>query len=502
MQGREADLSIFEPLNKQRLSILLMTITIVVIVAFQTFWLHKNYVEEKRIFLLHSNMLFRETIFKLQASKLHLDTNINFRPDKSGIVTMTNVLQEEMRDTSRSRLQHKSIMLSINHGGPGTGGDTIKRFYFNDTVPMKRRISPFPEGDSNVMFRYNNKVFDFLIGVDSLQDSITLKEIEHNYKNALTKDGISTPFHVLAFNDRTKQMDPGDPSDNRVVVGFTKPRTFELEFDNLSWHITRRLFQQIIFSILLIGITIYSFLLLFRNWQQQKKLTQLKNDFISNITHELKTPIATVSVAIEALRNFNALQDPQRTQEYLDISANELQRLSLLVDKVLRLSMFEKDQIELNNEYFDIKHLIEEVVSSMRLQFEKYQASISTESEGNNFYVRADKLHLTSVIFNLLDNALKYSKANPSIQIRMKEEVDQLRISVTDNGIGIPEAYQEKIFEKFFRVPTGDKHNVKGYGLGLSYIAYVLKRQGCSIQVTSKEGIGSSFTILIPKTNE
>ena len=481
-----------------------MTVTIAVIVVFQAFWLHKNYVEEKRLFILHSNILFRETIFKLQANKLHLDTNIKIRvPDKSGIMSMTNVLQEEIRDSTLPHLRHKSsIVVSLNHNNGTDEMDTVKRFFFKGTAPLKQRYPDADGNDSDMMFRYNNRVFDFLVGVDSLQDSITVKEIDHNYKQTLSKENINVPFHILVSNIGSKQLNSPDPADNKVVVGFTKPKVYQLEFDNLSWHLTKKLFQQIIFSILLVGITIFSLLLLFRNWQQQKRLTQLKNDFIGNITHELKTPIATVSVAIEALRNFNALQDPQRTREYLDISANELQRLSLLVDKVLKLSMFEKDQIELNNEYFDIKLLIEEVISSMRLQFEKYHASINLESEGSDLMIRADKLHITSVIFNLLDNALKYSKANPSIQIRLTEEPQQLRIAITDNGIGIPEAYKERIFDKFFRVPTGDKHNVKGYGLGLSYIAYVLKRQGGAIYVESKEEIGSCFTIIIPKGNE
>lgn len=380
--------------------------------------------------------------------------------------------------------------------------DTIKRFFIGDTLHAGQRNSFMGDSDDRAMYRYNNKVFDFLILVDSLQDSLTVKEIEHHYRNALNNEGTAAPFKVLAFARASKQVIPSDSGDNKVVVGFTKPVTYQLEFENLSWFITKRLFQQIIFSLLLVGITIFSFLLLFRNWQQQKKLTQLKNDFIGNITHELKTPISTVSVAIEALKNFNALQDPQRTNEYLDISGNELQRLSLLVDKVLKLSMFEKEQIELKNENFDMRALIDEVVSSMRLQFEKHHASVNMEVGGNNFSISADKMHITSVIFNLLDNALKYSKANPSIQIILKEESKLLRVVITDNGIGIPAIYKDKIFDKFFRVPTGDRHNVKGYGLGLSYVSYVLKRQGGSISVDSKEGIGSSFTFLIPKDNE
>ncbi|HEX4851208.1 MAG TPA: HAMP domain-containing sensor histidine kinase, partial [Puia sp.] len=346
-----------------------------------------------------------------------------------------------------------------------------------------------------------NRVLDFLIGVDSLRESISIGEINSLYGKELARNGIHTKFNVTSFpGDPKQEIFP--PEDNKVSVGFKKPVIYELTFQNPAFHILKKLAPQIIFSILVIGITLLSFFFLFRNWQQQKRLTNLKNDFIGNITHELKTPIATVSVAIEALKNFNALHDPERTREYLDISSNELQRLSLLVDKVLKLSMFEKEQIELRNENFDMEELIREVLASMRLQFEKFQAKVNIQTSGNDFYITADKLHITSVVYNLLDNALKYSKANPSIQIRLEEEASQLRIIITDNGVGIPSEYKDKVFEKFFRVPTGDKHNVKGYGLGLSYVSYVLQRQGGSISVESSEGIGSSFIILIPKQHE
>jgi two-component system phosphate regulon sensor histidine kinase PhoR len=275
--------------------------------------------------------------------------------------------------------------------------------------------------------------------------------------------------------------------------------TYRLEFDDLSWFLIRRIGVQALFSLLLIGLTTGSFLMLYRNWRKQQRLTELKNDFIGNMTHELKTPIATVSVAVEALRHFNALQDPVRTQEYLEISAGELQRLSLMVDKVLKLSLFETKGIELKNESFDLKTLAEEVMGSMRLQFEKYRAKLSMVTEGTDFSLRADKLHITSVIFNLLDNALKYSRLDPSIRIGLAGEPEQVVLSVTDNGMGIPSAYIGRVFEKFFRVPTGDQHNVKGYGLGLSYVSYVLQRHGGRISVESEEGVGSCFIIKIPR---
>ena len=268
--------------------------------------------------------------------------------------------------------------------------------------------------------------------------------------------------------------------------------------ENKVSYILKQLTLPVLFSVLLVGITVLSFVLLYRNLVRQKRLAELKNEFISNITHELKTPIATVSVAIEALKNFNAIDDPQRTKEYLDISQNELQRLSLLVDKVLKLSMFEKKEMELKKEQFDYRQLVLEVMNSMRLQFEKYHAIVNLHTKGDNFIVEADKLHITSVIYNLLDNALKYSKENPVIDVQLKANPESIELSVSDNGIGIASAYKEKIFDKFFRVPTGDKHNIKGYGLGLSYVAEVIKRHQGDVQVESELGKGSTFTARFP----
>jgi two-component system phosphate regulon sensor histidine kinase PhoR len=258
--------------------------------------------------------------------------------------------------------------------------------------------------------------------------------------------------------------------------------------------------SPILFSLFLVGVTVLSFVLLYRNLLRQRKLTEIKNEFISNITHELKTPIATVGVAIEALRNFNAINDPQRTQEYLDISQNELLRLSLLVDKVLKLSMFEKKEIELKYELVDLKGVVDEVVSSMKLQIEKYNASVSVSADGDT-HLQGDRLHLLSVVFNLLDNALKYGNSNTAVKFELKEKENEVELTVADNGIGISPEYQDRIFEKFFRVPLGNTHNTKGYGLGLSYVSHVVQRHKGKIEVESQPGIGSKFIITLPKAS-
>ncbi|HEU0110605.1 MAG TPA: HAMP domain-containing sensor histidine kinase, partial [Flavisolibacter sp.] len=339
-----------------------------------------------------------------------------------------------------------------------------------------------------------NRLMQFLFDVDSLQDSVKVIELANAYSEKLEEQNIDVPFTI----NRIPTVEEEKPVFNQVTLGFSRPITYQLNLGNKTSFLLKRISVPILFSVFLVAFTILSFSLLYRNLLRQRRLADIKNEFISNITHELKTPIATVSVAIEALRSFNASLDPQRTKEYLDISANELQRLSLLVDKVLKLSMFEKKEIELRYEPLDMKALIDEVTSSMRLQFEKKGATVDVSAEGNTM-LEGDRLHLVSVIFNLLDNALKYSSEHPEIHIDVSVTDNKLQVTFSDSGIGIPAEYHDKVFEKFFRVPTGNLHNAKGYGLGLSYVSHVIKKHNGTIKVESVEGDGSKFIVILPK---
>jgi len=468
--------------SKLRIPLILMVITILVISGFQVYWLRTNFSEEKHLFSVRTNILFRETIMRLQASKLHLDSNINIRvQDKEGIINMTNILQEKIRDTALPGKKLQTTMLvTVNHGNQVAQRDTNLHYQFRRTGP-------------------GGPVFDFLVGVDSLHDSITLKEVTERYGQALSKQKIQLPFTVsVSDTGSIRERQLPDMEGNTVAVGFLKPRIYQLNFVNSNWYILKHLWQPILVSLLLVGVTIASFLLLYRNLVKQQKLTTLKNDFISNITHELKTPIATVSVAIEALKNFNALHDPERTREYLAISGSEMQRLGLLVDKVLKLSMYENSEIALQKEQFSLAALAEEVTASMKLQFDKQHAVINIVTYGDNFEIEADRLHMTSVIYNLLDNALKYSTENPVIEVRITDRQQYIEMAVTDNGIGIASEYRQKVFEQFFRVPGGNRHNIKGYGLGLSYVNHIVQRHQGFIEVKSKLGEGSVFTVNLP----
>jgi two-component system phosphate regulon sensor histidine kinase PhoR len=475
--------------NKRWLPVL-MGLAILVITLFQVYWLNETFDREKRTLEIRSNVTFRETVYKLQAARLKLD---KMNTDSGHHHTEPNSLYHKNKPgkeflapghKKRIPVLPRQKMIGLMNVLREKVRDSQSAFIFTEKI----------KDTTLVKGRGHNRLMQFLYDVDSLQDSVKLKDIETAFVSRMQQQNIDVPFTI----SKTKTNAADDPGFNEVIIGFSNPVLYKLELGDTSSYLMKRISVPILLSLFIVGFTILSFVLLFRNLLKQQRLANIKNEFISNITHELKTPIATVSVAIEALRSFNASMDTQRSKEYLDISANELLRLSLLVDKVLKLSMFEKKEIDLKYELLNMKDLVEEVTSSMRLQFEKNYADVQVCFEGDTT-LEGDRLHLVSVIFNLLDNALKYSNEQPQIKIKAKGNSHKVTLYVTDDGIGIPQEYRDKIFEKFFRVPSGNLHNAKGYGLGLSYVAHVIKKHHGTIKVETSGNQGSKFVITLPK---
>jgi signal transduction histidine kinase len=284
--------------------------------------------------------------------------------------------------------------------------------------------------------------------------------------------------------------------------GFSKQKIAVAAYGYKSL-IIKKLYLEIGFAVLVFALISFSFWLIYKSLKNQEKLTQLKNDFISNVTHELKTPITTVGVAIEALSNFDALKNPEQTREYLDISKNELSRLGLLVENILRVTAFDQKEFELKLEELDMADVIAQVLDSMKLLFEKYQANVTFNVPPDvDFKLKGDRTHLTSVAYNLVENALKYGGKNIIVEMTTPPQYSaekKVIFSVKDDGAGISKEYQEKVFEKFFRVPTGNVHNTKGYGLGLSYVAGVVAKHKGHITLMSEEGVGSQFIVYLPR---
>jgi len=475
--------------SKLTLSKLLMAATIVLIAAFQFYWVTRLYNEESDALKKQTDVLFKDAMYKLQLQRFRSDVTFikGHLPD--------NLFLFDAIDSVRTKLVDRVP----GHGLPGTPAKiTISVQRDSGLLPLPDTIGKKMESlsivDSSIdgashIVRYfsNNKI---------LTKPLSVAQIDSGYKKELEKNNISIPFTILTQEQAGKNsMPPPGLTTELISVGLSRHEGYLARFQSPVPYLLNKIKLPVVASLLLIVITILSFVFLYRNLREQQRLAAIKNEFISNITHELKTPIATVNVAVEALRNFNALQNPERTKEYLDISALELQRLSMLVDKVLKLSMFENREIELNMEKIDLHQLAAQVIAGMKLQFEKANAVVQLTKEGDDFTVMADKLHITSVLYNLLDNALKYSTEKPAITIHLSHEGPFVTVAVSDNGIGIPAAYIHKIFDKFFRVPSGNHHNIKGYGLGLSYVHHIIMQHGGLVTVNSTEGRGSTFTI-------
>lgn len=325
-----------------------------------------------------------------------------------------------------------------------------------------------------------------------------LKSLEQNFGEAMQRSALPVEWRVIRLGEAEDRNNRNETFMAGQYTDMLNGARYGAEISHYKAYLFKKIGPQIVFSFLLFACVALAFLFVYQSLRQQIRLTEIKNDFIRNMTHELKTPISTVSVAIEALQNFDALENPARTREYLAISQLELNRLSLLVDKVLRMSLFEEGDPEMKSEPLDLRTLVEEVLAAMKLQFEKYRAEVSLSISGTNFSLRGDRLHLLSVLYNLLENALKYSPLPPHISVHLTHSDTELTLQVRDQGRGIPTEYLGRIFEKFFRVPTGDVHDVKGHGLGLSYVAGVVRLHHGSIQVDSQEGVGTEFTVRLP----
>jgi two-component system phosphate regulon sensor histidine kinase PhoR len=237
---------------------------------------------------------------------------------------------------------------------------------------------------------------------------------------------------------------------------------------------------------------------------RQKKLSEIKNDFINNMTHEFKTPLATISLAVDALKNEKVTGDPQKLGYFSSIIKEENQRMNRQVETILKSALMERQEVELNLKPINVHQVIEDVVDNFMLRLDEKGGTLEMNLQAGQFIIEADEVHFSNLINNLLDNAVKYSKENtpPKVCITTTSNAKKIFIKIEDNGIGMTRETLKRIFEKFYRAHTGNIHNVKGFGLGLSYVKTVVEAHEGVIKADSILGKGSSFTIELPLQKE
>lgn len=457
----------------------------VLLLVLQGFWLRSVYHDEQQRLSKDLNTLFREVVFSMSDSLFK--KNINAFPAEESFARIE--WRDSLKITS-SGIIKKGLKLS----------DSQKRANIQVFVSGQNRKDSLDDFLKPLAEKIKGNKGNRAFYINLTDEMLSEKDVRKKFLDTLKKSNLPIEFSITSLAPAINFRKHMPVHDEQFVL--TPAGGFKSDFRGLNGFILKRMTPQILFSVFLTALTSISFLMLYRNIRAQQRLAELKNDFISNMTHELKTPVTTVGVALEALKNFKGLENPTLTQEYLTIAQNELSRLSLLTDKILKTAIFENKGVDFQPEVVDLEKIIEQVLGSMKLVFAKNNAKISFEKTGSDFQLQGSTVHLTNVVYNLLDNALKYSLQSPEIKIKLIELGTGITLSVQDNGIGISPEHKKKIFEKFFRVPTGDVHNNKGYGLGLSYVDSVVKAHKGTIEVKSEIGKGSTFVIALKKSEK
>jgi two-component system phosphate regulon sensor histidine kinase PhoR len=367
-------------------------------------------------------------------------------------------------------------------------------------------------------FKRNEMIVDVInemlysASLHPLEERINFKKLESDIAIELKNNGLHIPFVffvvnkdglVVYHNDNgesnpslsdlyTQTLFPNDPTSRLAYLRLYLPTRESYISNRLTFII-----PSIIFSALLLIVFSVTLFIIFR----QKKLSEIKNDFINNMTHELKTPVSSISLAAQMLEDTDVTKKPEVFRHIARVITDETRRLSFLIEKVLQISLFDRHQATLKLKETDANDLIVTVANTFALKVKTYDGSLDIDLQAEDSTVYVDEMHITNVLFNLLDNAVKYRCPNVPLRLRIitRNENGKFIISVEDNGIGIKKEHLKKIFERFYRVPTGNVHNVKGFGLGLAYVRKIVEDHKGSIRAENGHaGIGTKFIISLP----
>ncbi|MBL4594852.1 MAG: HAMP domain-containing histidine kinase [Flavobacteriales bacterium] len=340
--------------------------------------------------------------------------------------------------------------------------------------------------------RLNKNILDSLLQSELLNRGIKAKYqygvFDYN-GNELIVDSVSN-INKIRQSGFYSQLFPNEMMET--------PHFLSVFFPHKKGYLLKTMWLMLSTSVLLLIIIVWAFTFTIQTIFKQKKLSEVKNDFISNMTHELKTPISTISLACEALSDKDMSSDEEVRKNYVGMISQENKRLGLLVESVLKSATWDKEDLKLKKEDFNLHQVIIEVSDNILIQVESKLGSLHKNLNASKTIISADKVHITNLIYNLLDNANKYSPETPEITIETENIKEGLLLTISDEGQGIKRENLTKIFEKFYRVPTGNIHNVKGFGLGLNYVKAIIERHGGEISASSVFGKGTKFKIYIP----
>lgn len=520
--------------------VVLMAIVLIGMVSIQIYWINNALTLKEQQFYQDVENALKRVSFRLERQEaMRLFSGNSFFNDPYS-PSSSNILGSSQLPLVDSVLYSESVLTSGNFAGFQAGlnkicldtnvsvicdhkrrfrgeilvhiADSIKRIVVehNDENELRKAMQ-----NQLAKLHYKKNMVDdiflqfFKAGFD-INERIPKEVLERVVEEEFNRAGIETPFKYLLVNDygmllsKSSDFDPEAarsahrmalyPNDifgdhNHLIVYFPKERNYIISSLSMMSFSSMGLILIISLCFSYVVYTVF----------QQKKLSDMKTDFINNMTHELKTPVATISLASEMLKNPGITESNDKVSRYAQIIHDENKRLGNQVEKVLQMAVMEKGEHNLNIQEISVHELIAKALDKVNLQIESKHGILKTKFEEKVLTIEADQLHFTNIIFNLLDNAIKYSKDFPEITIMSKDLGNSVAISVIDKGIGMSKEERSRVFEKFYRVSTGNIHNVKGFGLGLSYVKAMLDAHHGTISLHSIPGKGSNFTVIFPK---
>lgn len=446
---------------------------LIVIDALQMVWLYNNYKEEK----VQYERILTNAIGQATASyQLHKIRNMAYHAAPIYVVSSNSPINLQQNDNE------------VIFTAPSIKVDEIE-----GALAHSQRVQIQTRNEFDI------KLFDSLF-----KDRLAENKIHAAYlldTSAVPQAGNPGAASKARGLVATKAQYPDRHNDYPVRTAAMLVNTYGNLFVYASFQaypqfIYRKMFWPLVTSLFIFIVTNLAFIFVVKTIRQQKKINEIKNDFINNMTHELRTPITVATTAIDAILNHHGWDDRTKTRSYLATSKAELLHLDHLVEKILNIAVEDNNDLQLTFEKINVRQLLSTIVENHKLIAPK-EARFYLDAD-DSLEIRGDRLHLANAINNVIDNAVKYSNDTVAIHINCSIEKEELTIAITDNGIGIEKEYLPQLFQPFSRVPKGDLHDIKGFGLGLSYVKKIIEKHGGHVEVRSNPRNGSAFTLFIP----
>jgi len=507
--------------NKIILISLIVSLALITLVAIQLYWINSAIKVEESHFHRRVNEAAGNIASKLQKIDLARNFSLQQRSDKImrsldslSYAYFLQMAGDTLEDHPEFRFSRQYEQVEVLVDGQWQTISRLDTANYSSTNRPKNADYASIENTYKQQTEMLSELFEEMVNArnpyrsenfynKAILDSIIGAELAHR--------GVRTDYEFGVFSsvqNRFLVEKSGDFTQQLLDKGFVYPLAPNSLFSGTDFlilyfprqmrfmliQLTGMLAVSILIVLILTASFFYSIFIIVR----QKKLSVMKNDFINNMTHEFKTPISTVALACEALNDADIQKSESLYKNYIHIISEENRRLGVMAEKILQTAILEKGELKLRLELFDLHEIIRDIVKIMSIQVEIRDGIIITDLRATQSKILADRVHITNIITNLLDNANKYTPSKPRIEVQTSNTAEGIMIAVADNGVGINKSNQKKIFDKLYRVPTGNIHNVKGYGLGLSYVRFIVEKHKGKITVESEAGQGSRFKILLP----